>query len=398
MRRRKLGKKIVVLVTAYLLAFSLSGCGSNNGGDKKLSFTGSEDNTTVESSEEIKEETTENAMKETTENTTEDTTEKNTTQDEKIEVDYEVVYSPVIDEVLDLIINGYDYEKDYVYPSTGIMESVMYRTKTDLLNNIGYVIEDINGDGVPELLIGEDMVGYYDDITNESYVYDGYTYKDGEIICFLEGWARSSYRWMGNGNFFYTGSSSAMSSMFGQCYLNEDGTKLAWVDFYYSDEVGDGSIGFYHNTSGMVDASASERLSLSDEEFWGLMDNYKCELLDWNIIGEGVELSDEDKMMDDIIGDWLFPNGAVLSLNIGDSWTLYDDEGNWLFGGDFETDGRSGDFHLRFFSEVGDTGNNQVASGTFYYDADSYPALDVEFEKYLTDFTDVKVTLNKALQ
>lgn len=387
MRIRKLRKKSVVLITTFILALSLSGCGSNKNDNKKIAFNGSEDNTSAESTED------------TTENTAENTAEKNNTAEEdKSELDYEVVYAPVKDEVLDLIINGYDYEKDYVYPSSGIMESVMYRTKTDLLNNIGYVIEDINGDGVPELLIGEDMVGYYDDITDESYIYNGYTYKDGEIVCFLEGWARSSYRWMGNGNFFYNGSSSAMSSMFGQCCLNADGTELEWVDFYYSDEVGDGSIGFYHNTSGMVDASASERLDLSDEDFWSLMDNYKCGLLDWNLIGEGIELSDEDKMMDDIIGDWLFPNGAVLSLNNGDSWTLYDDEGNWLFGGDFETDDQFGDFQLRLFSEVGDTGNRQVASGTFYYDADGYPALDVEFEKYLTDFTDGKVTLNKRLQ
>ena len=386
MIRRKFRKKSVVLITTFILALSLSGCGSNKK-DKKIAFNGSEDNTSAESTED------------TTENTVENTAEKNNTAEEdKSELDYEVVYAPVKDEVLDLIINGYDYEKDYVYPSSGIMESVMYRTKTDLLNNIGYVIEDINGDGIPELLIGEDMVGYYDDITDESYIYNGYTYKDGEIVCFLEGWARSSYRWMGNGNFFYTGSSSAMSSMFGQCCLNADGTELEWVDFYYSDEVGDGSIGFYHNTSGMVDASASERLDLSDEDFWGLMDNYKCGLLDWNLIGEGIELSDEDKMMDDIIGDWLFPNGAVLSLNNGDSWTLYDDEGNWLFGGDFETDDQLGDFQIRLFSEVGDTGNNQVATGTFYYAADGYPALDVEFEKYLTEFTDGKVTLNKGLQ
>ena len=386
MIRRKFRKKSVVLITTFILALSLSGCGSNKK-DKKIAFNGSEDNTSAESTED------------TTENTVENTAEKNNTAEEdKSELDYEVVYAPVKDEVLDLIINGYDYEKDYVYPSSGIMESVMYRTKTDLLNNIGYVIEDINGDGIPELLIGEDMVGYYDDITDESYIYNGYTYKDGEIVCFLEGWARSSYRWMGNGNFFYTGSSRAMSSMFGQCCLNADGTELEWVDFYYSDEVGDGSIGFYHNTSGMVDASASERLDLSDEDFWGLMDNYKCGLLDWNLIGEGIELSDEDKMMDDIIGDWLFPNGAVLSLNNGDSWTLYDDEGNWLFGGDFETDDQLGDFQIRLFSEVGDTGNHQVATGTFYYDADGYPALDVEFEKYLTEFTDGKVTLNKGLQ
>lgn len=387
MRRRKFRKKAVVLITTFLLALSLYGCGSDKSDNKKIAFNGSEDNTSAEGTED------------TAENTAENTAEKNNTAEEDIsELDYEVVYAPVKDEVLDLIINGYDYEKDYVYPSSGIMESVMYRTKTDLLNNIGYVIEDINGDGVPELLIGEDMVGYYDDITDESYIYNGYTYKDGEIVCFLEGWARSSYRWMGNGNFFYNGSSSAMSSMFGQCCLNADGTELEWVDFYYSDEVGDGSIGFYHNTSGMVDASASERLDLSDEDFWGLMDNYKCGLLDWNLIGEGIELSDEDKMMDDIIGDWLFPNGAVLSLNNSDSWTLYDDEGNWLFGGDFETDDQFEYLQLRLFSEVGDTGNNQVATGTFYYDADGYPALDVEFEKYLTDFTDGKVTLNKGLQ
>ena len=155
MRRRIFRKKAVVLITTFILALSLSGCGSNKNDNKKIAFNGSEDNTSAESTED------------TAENTAENTAEKNNTAEEdKSELDYEVVYAPVKDEVLDLIINGYDYEKDYVYPSSGIMESVMYRTKTDLLNNIGYVIEDINGDGIPELLIGEDMVGYYDDISN----------------------------------------------------------------------------------------------------------------------------------------------------------------------------------------------------------------------------------------
>ena len=380
-------KKTIVLATAFLLMLSLSGCGGNKKDNEKSVSNNTEENTSIESTED------------TAENTAENMTDKNNNiEEEKNELDYDAIYAPVIDEILDMIVNGYDDEKNYLYSSTGIIEGVMYRTKTDLLDNIGYVIEDINGDGVAELLIGENMSGNYENPKVESYVYNGYTYKNGEIVCFLEGWGRSSYRWMGNGNFLYNGSSSAMSSMFGQCYLNADGTELAWVDFYYSDVVGDGSeIGFFHNTTGMVDNSASEKIDLSDDEFWGLMDNYKCELLDWNIIGEGIELSEEDKKMEDIIGDWLFQNGATLSLDKYNSWTLYDDEGNWLFGGDFETDDQFGDLQLRFFSEVGDTGNRQVAGGTFYYDATGYPALDVEFEKYLTDFTDEKVTLNKGI-
>jgi len=31
----------------------------------------------------------------------------------------------------------------------------------------------------------------------------GYSRKDGEPVCFLEGWARNVYEWLGGGRFFF---------------------------------------------------------------------------------------------------------------------------------------------------------------------------------------------------
>ncbi len=382
MKRNRLMKKGAIIVSAMALMLSLYGCGKNNEGSKKLS-AGDDQNTTQESMQ-------------NTDATTEKTSE--TTEEVLNNLNYEAVYAPVLDENRDIVLNGYDDEKEYNYLSNGIVENAMYRDKNDLLNNLGYVIMDINGDGVSELLIGEDMSSDYENPTDESYIYSGYTYKDGEIVCFLEGWARSSYRWMGDGNFFYFGSSSAMCSMFGQCHLDADSSDLEWDDFYYSDVTDDGrGVGFYHNTSGIVDASASEELDVLEEDFWNLADNYKCEVISWNALGSDPGIDVDTSVDNDLVGTWLFPSGASISMTSDCEWELYTDEGDWVFGGNWESEENTGKVTVKFFSEVGDAGNYQVALGTMYYDPSGYPAMDIDFEKGLTDFTNGTITMSKGL-
>ncbi len=378
MKKNSFIKRGVILITTMIMAASISGCGKK--GDNKGNDS-SKNTTSV--TEDISEATTESV--------------DNSNTDTQNSLDYETIYKPVLDENRDLIINGYDESKYYEYPSTGITENVMNREKSDLLNNIGYVIMDINGDLVPELMIGENMASIYEGPEDESQIYCAYTYKDGKIVNFIDGWARNSFKWMGNGNFLYFGSGGAMSSMFGQCHLNPGETELVWDDYYYNTASESGEISFYHNNSGLIDDASSEKLDVSEEEFWGHMDDYSLELIDWIAIGSDVgEIPVENEENSDLYGIWLFPNGASVSISKDTGWTLSDDEGNWIYGGNCESEEADGKINIKLLSELGDAGNNQIAVGTMYYDPSGYPVMDIEFEKGLTDFTNGIITMSKS--
>ena len=199
------------------------------------------------------------------------------------EPDYEAVYAPVLQETLELIQNGYDDEKEYTYISDGLMEEVMYKDTEELLSDIRYVIMDVSGDGIPELLIGKDDINQ--DGTKVSYIFSGYTVKDNAPYSFVSGWVRSAHMWMGDDHFCYRGSNGAMSTLFGDYHLSADGTEIIWDDFYFSDEVAEGKAGFFHNTTGVYDRDASEELEMSDADFWDLMERYQPVPLSWTSIG-----------------------------------------------------------------------------------------------------------------
>lgn len=191
--------------------------------------------------------------------------------------DYQAVYAPVLDETFDVLCNGYDGEEDYRYVPTGVMEMASWGIPQERIREVGYRIEDISGDGVPELLIGTVPM----DSQVQDIIFCGYTCKDGEIVSFLDGWYRNTYRWMGGGRFFNVGSGGAMYSIFGVCPLSEDGTELRCEDYYFTHETDESfqEIGYYHNTTGEWDVEASEKLDITDDAFWSIMQNYEAQCI-----------------------------------------------------------------------------------------------------------------------
>ncbi|MBE7004832.1 MAG: hypothetical protein E7425_11270 [Ruminococcaceae bacterium] len=187
-------------------------------------------------------------------------------------------YETVINQVCDVLYNGYSTEDDYSYVASGIMESsTMERTR--LLQYLGFTYEDISGDGIPELLIGT-IPDKNAEIPETQFIFSGYTCKDGEPVCFLEGWARNVYEWMGDGRFFYYGSGGWAYSGFGTFHISEDGTKLICEDWYFSDTKDEGSdeVGFFHNTSGIWDKNDGEEMDVDFDGFWALSNKYDAEL------------------------------------------------------------------------------------------------------------------------
>ena len=166
----------------------------------------------------------------------------------------------------------------------GVLESARGMGK-DAVDGMGYLIEDLSGDGVPELAVGS-LREYGGE------VYALYTLVDNEPELVFEGWYRNSYTYVdvcvGDSSSFYNlGSSSAVESCQGVFTLARNGRELDWKRFYFTyAENGDlDNVSVYANTTGSWEPEESEladmtleeyyeRLSLpvaeSMTEFWGL--------------------------------------------------------------------------------------------------------------------------------
>ena len=263
MKRKWLNQTLAMVVAVPVMVCA---CGEENDNDRG----------TIESVKQEEEETekpTEQLPQEEVVEVTEEIADTEPT------VDYEKLYEPVFSELDELFQNGYDYDKEYHYVPMGVIENIMYNDPDLVQKGIGYIFLDINGDDISELLIGENVT---DGMTNVKYaiLYGGYSLIDDQPFCFLDGYARSSYQWMGNGKFFYFGSNSAFSSMYGVCSLDPNGQDLLWDDFYFSEER-DGESVYFHNTTGIVDMEQSEELDVDGQDFWNKMDEFPAEAIEF---------------------------------------------------------------------------------------------------------------------
>ncbi|MBR5897399.1 MAG: hypothetical protein IKZ39_07260, partial [Lachnospiraceae bacterium] len=114
----------------------------------------------------------------------------------------------LIDENPDLYYEHSGTEKRYICSSEFFGH--LYDGSDDIAyQNLGYLIKDIDGDGVDELLLGEN-----DTQPEKNYdgaIYDLYTYKDGHIKHLFSGWPRRAYYLTENNEFVCEWASAADS-------------------------------------------------------------------------------------------------------------------------------------------------------------------------------------------
>lgn len=209
-----------------------------------------------------------------------------TTMDEIVlkEEDHEAAYEPVFSEILDVINYGYNIDREYAYLSGSLSEHINYGGMKDPLEEVGYCFEDISGDGIPELLIGYDADYLHDG--GESYITGIYTIKDGKPFTTYAGSAKGSCQRMDETHFYSSVSGGVSLTVMGDFHPNECGDEIVWDDCYFTDEKEDGSIGFYHNKTGIVDAGSSEEMENGDEVFGEIRDDlaYNCIRVKWTPI------------------------------------------------------------------------------------------------------------------
>ncbi len=196
------------------------------------------------------------------------------------EVGYEDAYREVLDEFYTLI--GADENAEALLElggGAGVLEAVRYLDDGSALDRVGYAIEDLSGDGIPELVIGAVMETEGDTGTGSD-IYAVYACPDGTAQCTFEGWARNRFFSMADGGFFNLGSAGAAYTIFGAYDLSPDGTELVCRDYYFTYEKDENfsEIGFYHNTDAVWDPAASEELIISEDDFWALEEDLESQV------------------------------------------------------------------------------------------------------------------------
>lgn len=128
-------------------------------------------------------------------------------------------------------------------------------------NGMGYALQDVTGDGAPELLVGE---------TRDGCLYGIYTREGSSARQILEGWERNRWYLTPDG-LYNVGSNGAMYTIFGSFSLTPQGETVC-RDYYFTYETDEtlSEIGFYHNSTGQWDREASQRLDITEAEFWDI--------------------------------------------------------------------------------------------------------------------------------
>lgn len=180
------------------------------------------------------------------------------TQDPEQITDPGLAYSELVEHFRALVADPFGQDSDEP-GEMGVLEAA--RAAGDRAEyEMGYLVEDLSGDGIPELAVGE-LSGPINAL---------YTQVDGQPELVFEGWYRSSYVYMGDGHFYYYGSSSAAETGQGVFYLTKDGTALECESFLFTGLDSGGDIRVYYNETGSWDPEESEKSDMTAEDFWAL--------------------------------------------------------------------------------------------------------------------------------
>ena len=172
--------------------------------------------------------------------------------------DPDLAYSELVERFRTLVSDPFGQDSDKP-GEMGVLETAR-AAGDNAVYEMGYRIEDLSGDGIPELAIGG-----CNGMTNALY-----TLVDGKPELVFEGWYRSSYVYMGDGYFYYYGSNSASESGQGVFHLTKNGTGLECESFLFTGLNSDGDPEVYCNETGSWSPAESEKADMTAEDFWAL--------------------------------------------------------------------------------------------------------------------------------
>lgn len=172
-------------------------------------------------------------------------------------------YRDILSSVYDLIASG--ATTDEIQPGEAyIWETIRNYGQAELFGLFGYLVMDISGDGVPELIIAnrQSSMEY-----PANYVYLMYTLVNGKPERVLESAAEYDFYVTVDGIvFFHTGYES-MRPAFSLFQLSKDGLELNCKECYFvmEKDVNFNSVGYYYNNHGVMEPSVSQELNIDEK-------------------------------------------------------------------------------------------------------------------------------------
>lgn len=159
------------------------------------------------------------------------------------------LYGEILDSYFDALLQGFtpdQYTENGLNYLVGVVGDV---------SKVGYSLEDLDGDGNTELLIG--AVG-------ESYIYAMYTVRNGEEVQVIDAGERNTYRLGTDGVFVNQGSNSAAQS--GTFLFTFGNGELRFQDGLVSDYSVDEKNPWFYVTDESWDSSTYEPLDTANAE------------------------------------------------------------------------------------------------------------------------------------
>lgn len=197
---------------------------------------------------------------------------------------YEREYGKLVEGIYNFVNDG-NMDKVPQQGMTGIYELRDRMGYVDALNMLGYTLQDINNDKVPELIFAildneKQGKGYYG-----KDIYAIYTFVDGKIKFVDEGWARSNIKLLANNMLLTRGNSSNTDYVLALKDLLPNGNKRC-IDMYFTRSKSNNEPGLdvYRNNAGRDDVAVSQKTNMTADEFFDMGeemagDSVKLELL-----------------------------------------------------------------------------------------------------------------------
>lgn len=197
---------------------------------------------------------------------------------------YEHEYGKLVEGIYNFVNDG-NMDKVPQQGMTGIYELRDHMGYVDALNMLGYTLQDINNDKVPELIFAildneKQGKGYYG-----KDIYAVYTFVDGKIKFVDEGWARSNIKLLANNMLLTRGNSSNTDYVLALKDLLPNGNKRC-IDMYFTRSKSNNEPGLdvYRNNVGRDDVAVSQKTNMTADDFFDMGtemagDSVKLELL-----------------------------------------------------------------------------------------------------------------------
>ncbi len=142
---------------------------------------------------------------------------------------------------------------------------------------LGYMKKDLDGDGVEELILGENAAdGSGPSEGWDSIIYDIFTMKDGQVVHVLDGWDRNRYYLCTDGIIANEGSSGAAYSSWAY-YKYADG-KIGIVETVFTDEDENMQMHWYHSDKEPYEDESNE---ITEDEAMKIVDKYTYQKLEF---------------------------------------------------------------------------------------------------------------------